>query len=171
VLTLWEKGQWDDQDERVVVSRSEAGGESLDVLSLLPDGVGPRGKTVAVGMGDGMIRFVNIGQNKVVGQARHDEVEGVVELGFDVGGRMISGGGNVVKVWHDKVDEDNGGYVDGAGGKRGAESDSDVDDEKDDDQSDESDEEEGGRKRRKKRKRGKGKQLTGKGDFSFSGLD
>ena len=178
VLTLWEKGQWDDQDERITVDRSEGGGESLDVLSLLPDGVGPGGKVVAVGTGEGLIRFVKIGANKVIGEVRHDEVEAAVGLGFDVGGRMISGGGNVVKVWHDKVDEDNGAYVDGGSSKRHAGSDSEDEDGEDDgtgkgeDDSDEdSDEEDGGRKRRKKRKRGKGKQLAGKAAFAFSGLD
>lgn len=178
VLTLWERGVWDDQDERITVDRGAGGGESLDVLTPLPDGVGPGGKVIAVGMGDGKVRFVKLGQNKVVGEIQHDEVEGVISLDFDVGGRLVSGGGNTIKVWHEKVDEDNGGYLDGAM-KRGNGSDSDAgsDEEKDDsddsDAGDSSDEEESGRKRRKKRKRNKGKDTSGgkSTNFSFSGLD
>lgn len=181
VLTLWEKGVWDDQDERITVDRGVGGGESLDVIKLLPDGVGPGGKVLAVGQGDGKVRFVKLGMNKVIGEIQHDEIEGVVSLDFDVGGRLISAGGSTIKVWHEKVDEDNGAYVEGAM-KRGYGSDSDEadsddggDDESDDDSDgdDSSDDEEGGRKRRKKRKRNKGKDKSAgtATNFSFSGLD
>lgn len=169
VLTLWERGVWDDQDERITVDRAAGGGESLDTLALLPEGIGPSGSTLAVGLGDGRVRFVRLGMNKVVDEIRHDEVEGVVSLGFDVGGRLISGGGSVIKVWHEKVDEDNGGYVDGAE-KRAVGSDSDQDSDEEGDDS--SDDEDKGRKRRKRRKRNKGKDKSGaQTSFSFSGLD
>lgn len=178
VITLWERGQWDDQDERIVVDRGygtgpSAGGESLDVLTLLPDGVGTR-KTVAAGMGNGQIRFVQIGSNKVVDQVRHDDVEGVIGIGFDVGGRMISGGGDVIKVWHEKVDEDNGGYVEDGNRKRPAlddSSDDDQEEEEDEPEEVDSEEDEVDRKQKKKRKGNKGNHLNGKGSFSFSGLD
>ncbi|GAB7357155.1 hypothetical protein MBLNU459_g8148t1 [Dothideomycetes sp. NU459] len=173
VLTLWEKGVWDDQDERIVVDRGVGGGESLDVLSLLPDGVGPGGKVVAVGMGDGKVRFVKLGMNKVIGEIQHDEVEGVVSMAFDVGGRLVTGGGSTIKVWHEKVDEDNGAYVEGDM-KRGPGSDSDEDENDDSDVDDSSDEEDSGRKKRKKRKRHGGKEKSGsqkESSFSFSGLD
>jgi len=135
-------------------------------------------------MGNGQIRFVQIGSNKVVDQVRHDDVEGVIGIDFDVGGRMISGGGSVIKVWHEKVDEDNGGYVDGGSNKRPAsddsDDDSDDDDDDDDDDQDEkedepveedSEDDEVDRKQKKKRKGNKGNHLNGKGSFSFSGLD
>lgn len=179
VLTLWEKGVWDDQDERITVDRSAGGGESLDVVKLLPDGVGPGGKVVAVGMGNGQVRFVKLGMNKVIGEIQHDELEGVICLDFDIGGRLVTGGGSTIKVWHEKVDEDNGGYVEGST-KRGHGSDSDEamsedgDGSDDSDEGDSSDEEEGGRKRRKKRKRSKGnKDKTGgkATNFAFTGLD
>ncbi|KAI5292130.1 WD repeat-containing protein jip5 [Ascosphaera acerosa] len=57
-------------------------------------------KFVAVGQSDGHVQLVQLGSNKVVATLRHDELEGVTGLGFDVEGRMVSGGGNVVKVWH-----------------------------------------------------------------------
>lgn len=169
VLTLWERGVWDDQDERITVDRSEGGGESVDVLAVLPGGVGPAGRTIAAGLGDGKVRFVRLGQNKVVDEIQHAEVEGVVSMNFDVGGRLITGGGQTIKVWHEKVDEDNHGYVDGDGKRAGSNSE-DSDDSGD---GDSSEEEEKGRKRRKKRKRGKGKDTdSGKATtLSFSGLD
>lgn len=147
VLTLWEKGVWDDQDERIYVAR----GEALESLTLVPDELG-KGKMIAVGQADGRISFVQIGSNKVVSRVSHDEVEGVVSLGFDVEGRMVSGGGQVVKVWHEAD-----GDVNGAPGKRMM--DSDSDDSNDDSDEDDSDEE--GKKRRKKRKRFKGKDRSG----------
>ncbi|KAK5126808.1 WD repeat-containing protein jip5 [Meristemomyces frigidus] len=170
VITLWEKGQWDDQDERINVSREK---ETLDVMAEIPDGIGGFGKKIAVGLGDGKVRFVRLGMNKVVGEVQHDEVEGVVELGFDVGGRMISGGGQVVKVWQEhieaEVDEEAEEEEEEAvAGKRTAGSDDDDEDEEQD-EADSSEEEEKPRKRRKKRKRGKGP--AAKSDLSFAGLD
>lgn len=122
-------------------------------------------------MGDGKVNFVRLGINKVVDMVRHDDLEGVVELAFDVGGRMITGGGSIIKVWHEKVDEDNGRYVD-MSEKRGASSDSDDDGEDDEDDNDSSDEDNAARQKHKRRKRNKGKVQGGpQAPFSFSGLD
>jgi hypothetical protein len=125
VLTLWEKGVWDDQDERIIVDEGKGGGESLDSLILIPEGVGDGGKNLVVGVGDGSIRIVKLGPNKVVGELRHDEVEAVVGLGFSVDGRLISGGGSIVKIWQESsaVDEED--------------EDSDDDDDEDEDDEDE----------------------------------
>ncbi|KAF2621274.1 WD domain-containing protein [Macroventuria anomochaeta] len=175
VLTLWERGVWDDQDERITVDRSKGGGESLDALALLPAGVGPGGKIVAVGLGNGDLCFVKIGQNKVIATLKHDELaqEGVIGLGFDVTGRMISGGGKTVKVWGEKgalgaTDDDEEEAEEGEREtKRDHESDEDKD--SDEDMDDSSDEEQ--QSKRKKRKRNKGKQQKGHGILQFSGLD
>ncbi|KAJ4330430.1 WD repeat-containing protein jip5 [Didymella glomerata] len=189
VLTLWERGVWDDQDERITVDRAKGkeGAESLDALALLPPGVGPFGKIAAVGLGNGDIRFVKIGKNQVIGELKHDELaqEGVIGLGFDVTGRMISGGGKTVKVWGEKgavsaadendeddeeddeeVDEDEDGAEEPTA-KRLHESDSNTD--SDDDMDSSSDEEQ--QSKRKKKKRNKGKQQQGHGILKFSGLD
>lgn len=174
VITLWERGVWDDQDERITVDRSRGGGESLDALALLPDGVGPGGKIAAVGMGNGGLRFVKVGPNKVIAELKHDELaqEAVIGLGFDVHGRMISGGGKTVKVWGEKTwqdvdtEEDDEGAA--AASKRSLESGSD--DDSDEDMDDSSDEDEP-KQKRKKRKRNKGKQAKGHGILQFSGLD
>lgn len=167
VITLWEKGQWDDQDERITVSKEK---ETLDCITEIPQGYGGPGKKVAVGLGDGKIRFVRLGQNRVVGEVQHDEIEGVVGLDFDVGGRMISGGGSVIKVWTETVegeaqeeDEEEAPVT----LKRGAAG-SDEDSDEEEDEGDSSDEEAQESKRPKKKKKGP---AAGKGSFSFAGLD
>ncbi|KAJ5095886.1 nucleolar protein Jip5 [Penicillium alfredii] len=152
VLTLWEKGAWDDQDERVYVHRGSDGGESIEALAVAPDLLG-KGKLVATGLGNGKVKFVRIGPNKVVSEVMHDETEGVVGLGFDIDGRMVSGGGQVVKVWHEALDD-----MEGTGDFPGKHMLGDSDD------SDDSDSEGGNRqdaKDRKKRKRVKGKDRSG----------
>lgn len=172
VLTLWERGVWDDQDERIIVDKQPGGGEALESIALLPPGVGHGGgKTAAVGLGNGEIKFVKIGPNKVVAELKHDELSGesVVGLDFDVTGRMISGGGRMVKIWHEKI------FDESSNGKRERESDdsdADSDEEKDsDEEMEESSEDEKEAKKRKKRKKNKGKQQSGNGIVGFSGLD
>ncbi|KAL3418056.1 WD repeat-containing protein jip5 [Phlyctema vagabunda] len=169
VLTLWERGVWDDQDERIIVDGGRGGGESLDALVLMPDGVGDGGKNIVVGVGDGTVRIIKLGPNKMVGEPlRHDEVEGVIGLGFDVEGRLISGGGSTVKVWQesewlDDSEDDSDEESDAGVSKRPLDSDEDKSD------ADSSDEE---RKRGKKQKRGKGKdKTTVTGIMGFKGME
>ena len=169
VITLWEKGQWDDQDERITVSKDK---ETLDAMALVPDGVGGFGKTVTVGLGDGKIKLVQLGQNKIVCELQHDEIEGVLALDFDVGRRMISGGGQTVKVWQEQIDaavfSDEEDEREATTMKHAIEG--SANDEDDEDGSADSSEDEGKpRKRRKKRKRGKGPPAGSA--FSFAGLD
>jgi hypothetical protein len=124
---------------------------------------------IAVGQSDGRIAFVQIGRNKVVSRVSHDELEGVMALGFDVEGRMVSGGGQVVKVWHEAE-----GGRDGGQGKHLLDADSDDDDDDSDDEhdGDDSDEDKEDRKGRKKRKRVKGKDRSGgQHVMAFEGLD
>ena len=169
VITLWEKGQWDDQDERIVVSREN---ETVDALALVPDGAGGFGKKIVAGLGDGKIRFIRLGENKIVDELQHDEVEGVISLGFDVDGRMISSGGLVVKVWEEHVAEakadeesDSGGDNDSAG-----ENDIEAADENGGAGNASSEDDEGERRKpRKKRRKGRGPASTP--TLSFAGLD
>lgn len=174
VITLWEKGQWDDQDERITVSRDK---ETLDCITEIPTGIGGYGKKVAVGLGDGKVKFVTLGQKKVVGEVQHDEVEGVIGLDFDVGGRMISGGGSIIKVWQEPLatqeeedeEEEDSDVEAGAAAKRPAAGSDDDDDSDAGDAAYESSDDEEKASKRKKRKRGKG---PDKGpSFTFSGLD
>ena len=170
VLTLWERGVWDDQDERIIVDAAQGGGESLDAMIVMPEGVGDGGKNVIVGVGDGTIRIVKLGVNKVVGEPlRHDEVEAVVALGFDVGGRLISGGGSIVKVWQEQMnledeDEESDSDEEVTPAKRALGSGDDSDD------ADSSDEEEDRKRRKKKRSKGKDKN-AGSGILKFKGLE
>ncbi|KAF2743636.1 WD40 repeat-like protein [Sporormia fimetaria CBS 119925] len=170
VITLWERGVWDDQDERITVDKSPGGGESIDSLELLPAGVGPGGKIVVAGLGNGEVRFVKLGKNQVVGGVKHDEFthEAVVGLGFDAAGRLVTGGGKMVKVWHEKVDGE--GAEEEKDGKRGRESDSEDSEEDSEEEEEEESSDEEEKKKRKKRKRNKGVQ-KGNGIMGFAGLD
>lgn len=165
VLTLWERGVWDDQDERIIVDGGKGDGESLDAVVLMPDGVGDGHTNVVVGVGDGTVRIVRLGLNKVVGEPmRHDEVESVVALGFDVGGRLISGGGSVIKVWEESMSlgEDDKEEQETAGVQRAAGNDSDSDSDGSDDEP---------KRKQKKKQKTKGKKQAGNGILGFKGMD
>lgn len=163
VLTLWEKGAWDDQDERIYVDRSGSEGETLETISVVPDDLG-KGKMIAVGVGTGVVKFVGIGPNKVVSSVMHDETEGVVGLGFDAEGRMVSGGGQVVKVWHEALNAEDPGDVEMMG--------SDNEGSNDDSEDDSDRESRSGDKSRRKRKKAKGKDRKGgQHIMAFDGLD
>lgn len=172
VLTLWEKGAWDDLDERIVVDRSASGAESLDALTVIPDELG-KGNVVVAGQADGRIQFVEVGKNKVVSEARHDDLEGVIGLGFDVDGRMVSSGGSIVKVWDEagaasQGEEDEEQDESLAKKKRPTNSDVSSDDDEDDSDNNKTK----GNGKRKKRKRTKGKdQSGGQHVMAFAGLD
>jgi WD repeat-containing protein 55 len=184
VLTLWEKGVWDDQGERIIVDRGVGGGESLDALTLLSPA--PKWNNVplaAVGLGDGRIRLVKLGGlNKLTDATlRHDDVEGVVGLGVDVEGRLISGGGMVVKVWSEMIDDEGEDEEDeyeegatlGKGKKKrrksteGSSGDSGSDGEEEEESSDE----QGERRRRRKKKRNTGVRKQQSHILGFKGLD
>ncbi|KAI1748894.1 WD repeat domain-containing protein jip5 [Xylaria castorea] len=191
VLTLWDRGSWDDQFDRVIVDSARGGGESLDCIVQIPEDLS-RDKKVAIGLGDGSLRLVNLTKREVEGSLRHDDLEAVVGLGFDCQGRMISGGGQTIKIWQDSAaprldddedseedsedgdddddDDDNsddsGGAVPGKGNsKHQANKGSDLDDSDSDDE----------QRRKKKRKKGKGKVELGPhgahGILKFKGLD
>ena len=169
VLRVWEIGVWDDNEETVRVG----GGASADVLAAVPEGVGAE-PMLALGMDDGFVRFVGMGgkRARVVGENRHDEVEGVMGLGWMSDGRMISGGGSVVKVWEEGIDcgaesEDENDGVNGVKRVNGFGSEDDSSEQGEDESS-----EEAKPRKRKKRKRGKGKRKDGGQHVSaFKGID
>ena len=180
VLRMWEVGVWDDNEETIVVGK----GASADVLAAGPEGM------VGVGMDDGFVRFVAMGASvgkkkgraRVVGEVRHDEVEGVVGLGWEIGGRLISGGGSVVKVWEESLGRGEGSerseYEDegeeGVGsGKRvngfGSGGGSGDDSEEGEDESSE-EEEKPRRKKKRKKNKGKGRDAV-QHVLAFKGMD
>ena len=117
---------------------------------------------LAAGLGNGLIKFVRIGPNKVSSEVVHDETEGVVGLGFDVEGRMVSGGGQIVKVWHEAV---NAGGDRLAGEKHMMGDSDDSDDDSDDSEAEK--ETRQNTNERKKRKKGKSGRGTGPDVMAF----
>lgn len=124
VLTLWDRGSWDDQQERILLG---TGTDSIECVAQVPqDIVGGGAKKAVVGMGDGGLCVVDLVKREIDadGVLVHDDIESVVAVGFDCFGRMISGGGTIVKVW----------------GVKDEQSDEDSDEDDEDDEEDEEDE-------------------------------
>ncbi|KIW20805.1 hypothetical protein PV08_01383 [Exophiala spinifera] len=172
VVSLWEKGVWDDLDERIVIDRS---GLSVESLAEVPFGYGKgklkmNEKLVAAGLEDGRVRFLRIGRNGVMNEmdVKHDEIDGVVALGFDIEGRMLSGGGQTVKVWTEAKGLPGGGRASGTKHDLSSDDNEDGADEDDSDMGDSTDEESHPKGKRKKRKRGKGKDKSGGKALDFS---
>ncbi|KAM0333949.1 hypothetical protein ACHAQA_000966 [Verticillium albo-atrum] len=170
VITLWDRGVWDDQQERIIVDNARGGGESLECLALVPAELG-WGKKLIVGVADGTLRVVDLIKRTVDTEPgsvlRHDDLEGAVFLGFDCYNRLISAGGRTVKVWQELA-ELQGGGSDEEGEDEG---DSD-DDSKNGKRAASSDEEDSDDSDAPKQKRGKRrKQMPKKQpDFSFPDL-
>ena len=187
VLTLWDKGAWDDQQERIIVDsqKGPTGGESIDDVVVVPEEMG-MGKKAVCGLGDGSLRIVDLQRKEVLSAStlRHDDMEGVVSLGFDCGNRLISAGGRTVKVWEELSelqgdgegeqddDDDSDDGEDDKGGKRALESDSDDDNDSDGDDSEDGVEEMKRRaKRRKEAQNAKLGPMGAHGIMGFDGLD
>ncbi|KIX97729.1 uncharacterized protein Z520_06507 [Fonsecaea multimorphosa CBS 102226] len=169
IVSLWERGVWGDLDERIVVER---GGLGVDSLAEVPFGFGGgklkmNEKLVAAGLEDGRVRFIRVGRNGVLGDmdAKHDELDGVMAIGFDIEGRMITSGGQTVKVWTEAKGLPGGGRAPTSKHDLSSSEDDDVD-ASDLDAS--SDEDSRSKPKRKKRKRNKGKDKSGGKALDFS---
>ncbi|MCJ1311134.1 WD repeat-containing protein jip5 [Agyrium rufum] len=190
VVTLWERGEWVDQEDRVYVGL-KGGDESADCMIAVPEGnaEGKGSKSAVIGLANGKVKVMDVRQRKIVREYTHDDIEGVIAIDFDTEGRMISGGGNTVKVWSEKLEEEveeevesgeeseievdgesPGSRVNGLDPKRSTVSSDDSDD-SDDSHSDDEEESGGRRRRKKKRRRGKEKTEPPKAVMAFKGLD
>ncbi|KAF5618513.1 WD repeat-containing protein [Fusarium sp. NRRL 52700] len=185
VLTMWDKGAWDDQQERIIVDGDKkGGGESIDAMVLVPQELG-LGKKVVCGVGDGSLRVVDLVLREVDISAnlRHDHMESVVSLGFDCENRLISAGGKAVKLWEelsalqggndedDEEDEDDDDSADSDAGENGngkRTAGSDSDDESEEDQIAEMKRR---AKRRKEAQQSKLGPMGAHGVMGFEGLD
>jgi WD repeat-containing protein 55 len=159
VLTLWDKGSWDDQQDRIRVTAgpSELSIESLDTIVRAPTELG-WGAKVVVGTEHGKLCIVDVGKRQVHSTLSHDDAEGVIGVGFDSEGRLISAGGTTVKIWQenddicDESDEDEDEDGEESSNKRDLDSDGDSDVSGED--SDGSDEPRVKKKRPKKKRKG-----------------
>lgn len=186
VVTMWDRGAWDDQQERIIVDGGKAGGESIDAMVRIPQDMG-LGKKIVCGVGDGSLRIVDLVRREVDRSTnlRHDDMEAVVSLAFDCQNRLISAGGKTIKVWEelsdlqgddDDSDDAESDYDDdedeaqaNENGKRPAGSDSDDDDESDDD--DGVEEMKKRAKRRKEMQKNKLGPMGAHGVLGFEGID
>ncbi|RMZ89090.1 hypothetical protein DV736_g3688, partial [Chaetothyriales sp. CBS 134916] len=178
VVSLWERGVWGDLDERIVIDRTN---EGVDSLCEVPEGFGKEKlrrideRIIATGLASGQIRFARIGRNRVLynWEIVHDELEGVTALGFDVGCRLVSGGGQTIKIWTEAKGGPGGGRHT-VNGKRLLDSeDSEDDEDEEDDYYEEEDSEsyeDEKPSKRKKRKGNKGKDRSGGIALTFSGV-
>ena len=194
VVTLWDRGSWDDQQDRIAVSREE----SVDAVVHVPARMGyaqPSGKAFFAATGDGLVTMYDAGKRQLIdgGELRHDDVEAVVGMGFDCFDRLVTGGGKIVKIWEelrelqgakeegsgsseeeeDSDEEDGSEDGEAKGTKRGREDDSSDDDDESESDSEEEREREK-RERQRKRNEAVAKRLGpmgAHGVLKFEGLD
>ncbi|KAL5601222.1 hypothetical protein BROUX41_006020 [Berkeleyomyces rouxiae] len=129
VLKTWDPANLEKPVHKIKVKE----GESLECMVPLPAALG-MGDKVACGFGDGVIRVVDLRTRKVVEDMTmsHDALSGepVIALAVDCYGRLISGGGQIVKVWEDLAELQANGDE---------ESEEDEDDDEDDEENDSED--------------------------------
>lgn len=169
VLRIWETGRWEEPPQKFY-----AGKEGIEAVCAVPDTVraGRGGDTVVCGMGNGAIGVVRLakGKTKVVAELSHDQIDAPASLGF-VGadgasgeGRMVSGGGRVIKVWEEIAERD-------AKDEEGQQDHSSEGDE-DENEENSSDNKEQQHKRRKKRRKNPATDKRGDhGVMAFKGMD
>lgn len=145
LLSLFKRGEWDDHHDRMRLVGQDLG---IECMAAAPASVVEGPGTVAVGTEDGRVMFrkaLSSGKRQTSGSVvSHDDtgVEGVAAIGFDVAGRMITGGGEIVKVWFDNgLRQDaqwpGGVLADDAEEGEHDEGEDEVEDEEDDEEADE----------------------------------
>lgn len=111
-IHAFERGIWKDMVERIKVAKKDI---EVDVMIDASKcgflGQGESG-VIAAGCGDGIIKIVKLGDNRVIHELEHkgsgndedeEEVEeGITALAVDCDGALISGGGECVRIWYEK---------------------------------------------------------------------
>jgi len=111
-IHAFERGVWNDMVERIKIAKKDV---EVDVLVDVADcGFGKHdvkseragAGAIAAGCGDGIVRVVRLGGNRVVEEFEHEEGmesgEGVVALAVDCDGALVSGGGEGVRIWYER---------------------------------------------------------------------
>lgn len=180
IIHAFERGVWGDMCERIKIGGKGDDVDCVEEYVQEGDAEVTKGRCIVAGCGDGSVKVVRLGGNKVVRVFEHGgggedaEEEGVTAIKFDCDGAMMSAGGSVVKIW----------YQDFGGGKDD-EDDSDDDSDSDSDKpvakskgrklesdSDDSDEPSGSKSSQRRKKKRKNKhQGAGPKKSLFGGLD
>ncbi|KAF3906190.1 hypothetical protein ABW20_dc0101135 [Dactylellina cionopaga] len=144
IIHAFERGVWKDMCERIKVGGK---GVEVDVVQQYVqagDEEVTKGRCIAAGCGDGSVKIVRLGGNKVVRVFEHfeesgngPEEEGIAGIAFDSDGAMITAGGCLVNIWY----QDEGAGEDeqkkqGSDEGEGEDSSSDSNDSDDSDDSD-----------------------------------
>ncbi|KAK9452132.1 WD40-repeat-containing domain protein [Limtongia smithiae] len=149
VLTFWTRDNWEDQQQRAIISD-----DSIDCIAEYP------GEKIIVSGGDSVVRLMDVKQRKSLGvEFVHGGEDGVVAVCCDSWERVISAGGETVKIWDVPQQLNQSSKKSGTGNTSDSDSDeSDKDYEKDDSDSDNEDGDDDdsgddGEKTKRKRKR------------------
>ncbi|KAK6544072.1 WD repeat-containing protein jip5 [Orbilia ellipsospora] len=195
IIHAFERGVWGDMCERVKI-----GGKGIEVdvvREYTQDGDEEvrKGRCIVAGCGDGSVKVVRLGGNKVVrvfehgGLGEDGEEEGISGISFDCDGAMMTAGGRIVKIWYqdDAGADDDGKDEDEEEDKQAEDgySDNDSDDSDDSDKpapktkgrklesdSEDSNSDSGSKSSQRRKKRRKNKHQTGGPKKTlFKGLD
>lgn len=178
MLSFFERGEWNDHKDRLRFGSQDT---AIECMAAAPESVLEGPGTIAIGAEDGRVTFQTItaGRRKTGTRVSHDEtgVEGVVAVGFDVAGRMITGGGEIVKVWFDNGLKPDTEWPGGVGNgddddddDEGDEDEVEGDDEDDDESDEESEEERQSRSNKKQKKGGRNGGFGDHGIAAFKGM-
>ncbi|KAF3934901.1 hypothetical protein ABW19_dt0205514 [Dactylella cylindrospora] len=140
-IHAFERGVWTDMCERIKIGGKDTEVDVVAEYTQTGDEEVGKGKCIAAGCSDGIVRVVRLGGNKIVRMFEHGgsgEEEGISAIGFDCDGSMVTAGGSTVKIWYQENDVAK--LEDDEEEKRGKDKDSDDSDEDSDGDSDGSDE-------------------------------
>ncbi|KAF3272474.1 WD repeat-containing protein jip5 [Orbilia oligospora] len=196
IIHAFERGVWGDMCERIKIGGKGDDVDCVEEYVQEGDMEVTKGRCIVAGCGDGTVKVVRLGGNKVVRVFEHAvgedaEEDGVTAIKFDCDGAMMTAGGSVVKIWYQdfrvaKEDEDDTDDKDDKEEKKQDDSDDDSDSDSDDSDkpaakskgrklqsdSDDSDEPSGSKSSQRRKKKRKNKhQGVGPKKSLFSGLD